>query len=129
MPETPATPAASDRPRLLGDIGGTNARFAWQAKRGGEIRAFASYPCVQFESLEAVMRHYLSEQGLGAAWQAAIGIARNNCHTGFSASLHRAHLPQVESTFGLVRRAMTIKTVSAQNRSNVALSPSNGSIR
>jgi glucokinase len=75
MPETPATPAASDRPRLLGDIGGTNARFAWQAKRGGEIRAFASYPCVQFESLEAVMRHYLSEQGLGAAWQAAIGIA------------------------------------------------------
>ncbi len=64
-----------DGPRVLGDVGGTNARFAWQSARGAEIVARASYPCAQYESLEAVLRHYLGEHGFEAPQHAAIGIA------------------------------------------------------
>lgn len=66
---------ALDGARLLGDVGGTNARFGWQADRGAQIGAVASYPCAAFESLESVVRHYLAEHGFTAPAQAAIGIA------------------------------------------------------
>lgn len=62
-------------PRLLGDVGGTNARFAWQAAGGAPIEALATYRCADFASLEVVIRHYLAERGLGQPAQAAIGIA------------------------------------------------------
>ena len=35
---------STDFPRLLGDIGGTNARFAWQAERGAPLTDVATYP-------------------------------------------------------------------------------------
>ena len=62
-------------PRLLGDVGGTNARFAWQSARGAEIVALSSYPCAHYASLEEVLRHYLAEHDLEAPQHAAIGIA------------------------------------------------------
>ena len=64
-----------DDARLLGDVGGTNARFAWQASAGAEPSHLAAYPCAQFESLESVLRHYLAQHGLPIPAQAAIGIA------------------------------------------------------
>jgi glucokinase len=62
-------------PRLLGDIGGTNARFAWVAGPGQPPGASAVYPCDRFTSLEAAIEHYLNEHGRPAPRWAAIGIA------------------------------------------------------
>ena len=62
--------------RLLGDVGGTNARFALQPGPGDEPQAVAQYRCADFESLEAALRRYLDEQhGLPRPLEAAIGIA------------------------------------------------------
>jgi glucokinase len=65
----------SDDLRLLGDVGGTNARFALQAGADAEPQAIARYRCEDFESLEAVLRHYLAQHGQVQPRQAAIGIA------------------------------------------------------
>ena len=46
-------------PRLLGDIGGTNARLAWQDNRHAPLSDIATYPCADYESLLAAMQHYL----------------------------------------------------------------------
>jgi glucokinase len=67
--------SASAGPRLLGDVGGTNARFAWQDALGAPLTHVAAYACAQFASLEAVVRHYLTEQALATPTVAAIGIA------------------------------------------------------
>ena len=62
-------------PRLLGDVGGTNARFAWQAGRGEPVTAVASYPCVQHADLHSAIRYYLHQHGKPAPRECAIGIA------------------------------------------------------
>ena len=61
-------------PRLLGDIGGTNARFAWKADPAALLADVATYPCADHPTLEQAMRRYLSERGRPAPW-CAIGIA------------------------------------------------------
>ena len=73
-PETGAEMDAKTYPRLLGDIGGTNARFAWKADATASLSHVSSYPCAQFATLEQAMRSYLAERGAAAAW-CAIGIA------------------------------------------------------
>ena len=62
-------------PRLLGDIGGTNARWAWQPTPGGALQHLMSYPCALFESVQAVIEHYLRDQGLPRPARVAFGIA------------------------------------------------------
>jgi glucokinase len=62
-------------PRLLGDIGGTNARFAWQGSAGSQISQVQSYPCTNFRTLEAAIKHYLSTQKFAQAIHCALGIA------------------------------------------------------
>jgi glucokinase len=62
-------------PRLLGDIGGTNARWAWQAAPGEPLQHYREYPCAQFESVQAVIERYLSDLRLPLPSQAAFGIA------------------------------------------------------
>ncbi len=62
-------------PRLVGDIGGTNARLAWQAAPGAAITDVVSLPCAEHASLEAAMRHYLGVLGRTAPGWCAIGIA------------------------------------------------------
>lgn len=52
---TAQTPA----PRLLADVGGTNARFAWQAGPGAPIKAVQTLPCADYPTIEAAMRAYL----------------------------------------------------------------------
>ena len=59
-------------PRLLGDIGGTNARFAWQAAPDAAFDDIRTLPCADFPTLEAAMRAYLGER---RAAQCAFGIA------------------------------------------------------
>ncbi len=62
-------------PRLLADIGGTNARFAWQTHRDAALTDVASYPCAAHESLEAAIRHYLTQHHKDIPPDCAIGIA------------------------------------------------------
>ena len=48
-------------PRLVGDIGGTNARFAWQQSAGDLLTDIDTLPCASHASLLDAMRHYLAE--------------------------------------------------------------------
>jgi glucokinase len=61
--------------RLLGDVGGTNARLALQACPGAPIEALAKFRCGDFESLEALLRCYLAQTDRPRPQSAAIGIA------------------------------------------------------
>ena len=62
-------------PRLLGDIGGTNARFAWQTDRGSPPTEVSSYACADHDSLLSAIRHYLAEHRKQCPPACAIGIA------------------------------------------------------
>jgi glucokinase len=65
----------STYPRLLGDVGGTNARFAWQAQPGAPLTAMASHLCKDHASLRDAALHHLQMQGLPTPRACAIGIA------------------------------------------------------
>lgn len=65
----------SSFPRLLGDIGGTNARFAWLSGPGAPLGDVRSYRCADHPSLEAAIRQYLREQGGATPVACALGIA------------------------------------------------------
>lgn len=62
-------------PRLVGDIGGTNARFAWWPAADAPLERVATLPCAEFASLGEAMRRYLADQGLPTPRECAIGIA------------------------------------------------------
>jgi glucokinase len=62
-------------PRLLGDIGGTNARFAWQADRAAPPTEVATYACAEHDSLQAAIQHYLASHRKVRPPACAIGIA------------------------------------------------------
>jgi glucokinase len=62
-------------PRLLGDIGGTNARFAWQVARSALPTEVTSYACAEHDSLLAAIQHYLAEHRKVRPLACAIGIA------------------------------------------------------
>jgi glucokinase len=69
--------SAPDRlfPRLLADVGGTNARFAWQAAPGAAISDVRILPCADHPTLPAAMHAYLDGLGRGQPEAAAIAIA------------------------------------------------------
>lgn len=62
-------------PRLLGDVGGTNARWAWQAFAGAPITHASSLPASDFATIGDCIRAFLVRQSLPAPRQAAFGIA------------------------------------------------------
>lgn len=62
-------------PRLLGDIGGTNARFGWQASAEAPIAQVQVLPCLEHATLLDAIRAYLRQQGLPVPPCAALGIA------------------------------------------------------
>ncbi len=62
-------------PRLLGDIGGTNARWAWQPSIGAPIQDLIVSPCKQSASLYDSAQSYIDQHGTGAPLCASIGIA------------------------------------------------------
>ncbi len=101
---TPETAAVSfDAPRLLGDVGGTNARFA-VSRSGLALEHVQVFACAEHASLEAALRHYLDglPASIGRAVQhGAIGIATavtgdwvemTNHHWRFSIEATRAAL-------------------------------------
>ena len=62
-------------PRLLGDIGGTNARWAWQASAGADLEDISVQPCGASASLQESARSYLRIHGREEPHWAGIGIA------------------------------------------------------
>jgi len=68
-------PTAAAYPRLLGDIGGTNARFAWQAQAGAPIADVTALSTDEHRTLAMAMRHYLAMHRHPAPRACAIGIA------------------------------------------------------
>jgi glucokinase len=64
----------ADGPRLLADIGGTNARFALETAPGdiGQIRV---YPGADYPGIAEVMQQYLKDTKVGRVNHAAIAIA------------------------------------------------------
>jgi glucokinase len=74
---TKAAPQAgqhADGPRLLADIGGTNARFALET-RPGEIAQVHVYPCADYPGIAEVIKKYLKDTKIGRVNHAAIAIA------------------------------------------------------
>ena len=64
----------ADGPRLLVDIGGTNARFALETEPG-EICQVQVYPCADYPGVAEVIRKYLKDMKIGRVSHAAIAIA------------------------------------------------------
>lgn len=62
-------------PRLLGDIGGTNARWAWQEAPGAPIGHISVQACAAHGSIEESVVAYLQAHGLSSPRWAGIGIA------------------------------------------------------
>lgn len=95
----------SQSPRLLADVGGTNARFALEMADGG-IQAVSVLPCKAYANLAEAMRTYIDSEpvaafGKGAIRHAAIAIANpvdgdqikmTNHHWEFSIEAVRAEL-------------------------------------
>ncbi|CAN7499619.1 glucokinase [Rhizobacter sp. LjRoot28] len=65
----------STYPRLLGDIGGTNARFAWQAAAGAPLTDVATYPCAAYPTVLDAVGEYLRAHTKPAPRWSAVGIA------------------------------------------------------
>jgi glucokinase len=95
----------STYPRLLGDIGGTNARFAWLAAPEAGLERVARYPCAEHASLQHAMRTYLDEHAPMGPRCSAIGIA--NPVTGDRVQMTNHHwsfsIEEVRREFGLDR--------------------------
>ncbi len=62
-------------PRLLGDVGGTNARWAWQSAAGAPLTNVRSLPCGDYAAIDDCIADYLRRERLGRPQQAAFGIA------------------------------------------------------
>jgi len=62
-------------PRLLGDVGGTNARFAWQAHAGAALGHCRTLPCNAFAGIDGCIAEYLRLEELPPPRRAAFGIA------------------------------------------------------
>ena len=111
-------------PRLLGDIGGTNARFAWQAAPGAPLSHIQTLPAQDHPTLEAAMRAYLGAAGHPAPVDAAIGIA--NPVTGDAVRMTNHHwqfsIEAMRQSLGL-RRFVVVNDFTALALSLPALAP------
>jgi len=73
----PALDTAADAalPRLVADIGGTNARFGWQARAGAAIADVATLACADHATLADALAAYLRRLGRPAPPLCAVAIA------------------------------------------------------
>ena len=65
------TSAFADGPRLLADVGGTNARFALEVA-AGHITLVEVLPCADYPSLSAALQAYLALPHIAAAGGQAV---------------------------------------------------------
>ncbi|WP_342451246.1 glucokinase [Piscinibacter koreensis] len=65
----------ASHPRLVGDVGGTHARFGWIEAPGAAITNVRVYLCREHAGLDAAIERYLAEAALERPRAAAIGVA------------------------------------------------------
>jgi glucokinase len=62
-------------PRLMGDVGGTNARFALQEAPGAAPSQVVTYPVADFATFDDALKAYVAQVKGPRPLQAAVGIA------------------------------------------------------
>lgn len=72
---TQAAPNTAPFPRLLGDIGGTHARFAWMDRPGAPLSHVQTYRCAEHPTLGDAIQRYLSDREQPQPAACALGIA------------------------------------------------------
>jgi glucokinase len=113
-------------PRLLGDVGGTNARFGWQANAHSGIEHVLVLPCAAHETLEAAIRTYIELKSLPMPRTGALGIANpitgdvirmTNHHWSFSISeMQRSlGLQQLNVINDFTALALALPSISKDN--------------
>jgi glucokinase len=117
--------AGSNFPRLLGDIGGTNARFARQLSADAALQDVASYRGAEFASLQDVMLRYCVDGGFAMPPWCAIGIANPVIGDRVQMTNHSWHfsIADMQRSLGL-RRLLVINDFTALALSLPALQPS-----
>ena len=117
-------------PRLLADVGGTNARFAWQAGPGAPIESVQTLPCADYPTLEAAMRKYLDGLAQPRPTVAAVAIANpvysdhvqmTNHHWSFSISALRQAmgLARLEVLNDFTALALALPGLSASDKRQI----------
>ena len=66
---------SSSFPRLMGDVGGTNARFAVQEAPGAPPTQVVTYPVVEYANFDDCLQAYVGQLTCARPRQAAVGIA------------------------------------------------------
>jgi glucokinase len=93
--------SAAARPRVLADIGGTNARFAWQAAPGEPIENVQTLACAEHDTVSHALGAYLARLGGRKPAACAMAIANpvlgdqvtmTNHHWSFSIAALKAEL-------------------------------------
>jgi len=88
-------------PRLMGDVGGTNARFAVQEAPGAAPTQVVTYPVVDYANFDDCLEAYVAQLTCARPRQAAVGIANpivgdhvrmTNFHWAFSIEAVRRRL-------------------------------------
>ena len=69
------TEVRTDWPRLVADIGGTNARFGWLTGPQASLEKVRLLPCEEHSGLVEVVQAYLQQSGLPSPACAALGMA------------------------------------------------------
>jgi glucokinase len=70
------TAATSSRfPRLMGDVGGTNARFAVQEAPGAQPTQVVTYPVAEYANFDDALKAYVGQLTCTRPREAAVGIA------------------------------------------------------
>jgi glucokinase len=91
----------SSFPRLMGDVGGTNARFAVQEAPGAQPTQVVTYPSVEYANFDDALKAYVAQLSCARPLQAAVGIANpivgdhvqmTNFHWAFSIEAVRQEL-------------------------------------
>lgn len=102
QPSSSLLSAAAANARLLADVGGTNARFAWQAGPGAPITDVRVLPGAEHARLQDAIRTYLD--GLGRGTPQAVAIAIANPVTGDQIRMTNHHWSfsqrEVKAEFG-----------------------------
>lgn len=117
-------PATDGYPRLLGDVGGTNARWAWQAVPGAPVQDIVVRPCAESASLEESARKYLAASGHSRPAWASIGIATpvTGDHVRMTNHVWSFSVAEVQRALGL-QRFLVINDFTALALSLPALGP------
>lgn len=114
-------------PRLLGDVGGTNARFGWQSHADAALEHIRVLPCADYADIALAVEAYLQRTGVCSPAAACIGIANpvtsdqvsmTNHHWSFSiqALQQRLSLQQLKVINDFTALALALPSLPAAQR-------------